>query len=496
MNMKKTNLILLILLSFFSINNSFAIYNNSKDSSYQIETDDAVLVMIDSTMESLYFQSLGFETDTNAMNVYAYSADSIPYFTDSIYRERLELLNKQTPIDLTYNKYVQAYIDLYASRRRVLTSTVLGLAPVYFPMFEEALDKYNMPLELKYLAIVESALNPVARSRVGAKGLWQFMYATGKMYDLNVTSYHDDRMDPFKSTIAACEFMTDLYKMYGDWNLVLAAYNSGPGNVNKAIRRSGGKKNFWDIRPYLPRETRSYVPAFIAVNYVMNYHVEHNLYPKLPEVYCFRTDTVMIDTELSFKQISKFTDLPVEYIEFLNPTYKLDFIPEVGDPQVLCLPANKIGVYMANQKALYAELNMQRIQDSIAGIERNKLMEMTETHRVRPGENLGLIARKYNCSVSQLMDWNNMRSTRINPGDKLTVYTQQTSKKENIAKSKTAPSTIQSGDFEYYTIQSGDTLWDLAKKFNNTSVNDLKRLNSHLNFNKLKPGMRVKVKAI
>lgn len=483
-------LFVFLTADIFAFNN----FSDGQDTSYRISPDDEILSMIDSTMESMYFQSLGFVSDTSLLNVYNYAPDSIPSFTDSVYRTRLAELDRKTPISLTYNKYVHAFIDLYADRRRELTSTMLGLAPVYFPLFEKTLDKYNMPLELKYLAIVESALNPVARSRAGAKGLWQFMYTTGKMYGLEVSSYHDDRMDPIKSTIAACEFMTDLYGMYGDWNLVLAAYNSGPGNVNKAIRRSGGKKDFWEIRAFLPRETRSYVPAFIAVNYVMNYHAEHNLYPKLPEIYCIKRDTIMINTNLTFDRISKFIGLPVEYIEFLNPSYKLGFIPAAEQAQSLCLPANKIGLYLTNEKAMYAELRRQVIRDSIAGVERQNLAEITEVHRVRSGENLGLIAQRYNCSVSQIMDWNHMRSTRINPGDKLTIYTNANG--PSINKKKSEPKTYDSGNYEYYTIQSGDTLWDLAKRFDDVTVSELKKLNSNLNFNRLRPGMKVKVKAI
>src|SRR5690606_35823122 len=253
-------------------------------------------------------------------------ADSTLPLYDSILEARLKTINDATPIEMEYNQYVKAFINLYVNKKRDLSSIVLGIAPRYFPMFEEVLDRYNMPLELKYLAIVESALNPSAQSWVGAKGLWQFMYRTGKMYDLQVTSFYDERMDPYKSTVAACNYMMDLYKMYDDWNLVLAAYNSGPGNVNRAIRRSGGFKDYWKIRPFLPRETRGYVPAFIAVNYMMNYAEEHHIYPKMAPLTNTLVDTVHIKRSMSFTQISNYIDISEELLAELNPMYKLKFI--------------------------------------------------------------------------------------------------------------------------------------------------------------------------
>lgn len=470
---------------------------DSTASSYIIAPDDEILSMMDSTLANMYFNSLGYVTDTAVLNVYNYNVDSIPVFADSVYNARLQILDENSPLDITYNKYVKAFIGLYADRRRELTSNMLGLAPVYFPMFEEALDKFNMPMELKYLAIVESALNPTAVSHAGAKGLWQFMYATGRMYGLDVTSYYDERMDPFKSTIAACNYMQDLYSMYGDWNLVLAAYNSGPGNVNKAIRRSGGKRDFWEIRAFLPRETRSYVPAFIAVNYIMNYAPEHNLYPSVPEILCFKTDTIHVNMEMSFEQIANYIDLPVEYIEYLNPTYKMGLIPAIDGAKTLCLPANKVGLYLTNEKAIYADLQLKAKEDSIAAAKKAAIMERTLVHVVRSGEVMGVIADRYNCSVSQLMYWNNKNTTLIHPGERLKIISigemaqnQDNGKMEEEAKPRS------NGDFTYYVIQSGDTLWDVAKKFNGVTVSELKQLNSNLNFRRLKPGMKVKVRAI
>lgn len=498
----KTLLTIFILAASILVhaqNDSIAVVDSSY--AYSISEDDEILRTIDSTLASMYFKSWGFAEESSTNDRFSLNPDSVPIFEDSVLRARVQSLNANTPIDLSYNKYVKAFIELYANRRRVLTSNMLGIAPVYFPIFEEALDKFNMPLELKYLAIVESALNPTAVSRAGAKGLWQFMYPTGKMYDLNVTSYFDERMDPYKSTIAACRYMSDLYKLYGDWNMVLAAYNSGPGNVNKAIRRSGGKRNFWEIRPFLPRETRSYVPAFIAVTYIMNYSTEHNIFPTQPEIVCFKRDTVHVNLQLSFEQVSQYIDLPVEYIRYLNPTYKLDFIPALDNAKALCLPSNKVGVYLTNEKAMYADLRRIAKEDSVHAAMKAAVVEKTIIHVVRSGDVLGSIANKYNCTVSQIMSWNNKSSTRINPGDRLRIV-----RIEEVAESSTKPdkqnkASVESKEveglqFKYYVIQEGDTLWDIANRFDNTSVSELKELNKELNFHRLKPGTKVKVRVI
>jgi membrane-bound lytic murein transglycosylase D len=247
--------------------------------------DDPVSSMLDSLADLTIFRESAFLHGTKNTT---FHDDYIPYFSDSTYRERIADMNDQSPFEYVYNDKVRMFIDLYASRKRALTARIIGLSQIYFPLFEEQLDKYNMPLELKYLAVIESALNPIANSRAGAKGLWQFMYGTGKVYGLKVTSYVDDRFDPYKSTIAACEHLQDLYDIYGNWSLALAAYNSGAGNVNKAIRRAGGIKNFWTIYPYLPKETRSYVPAFIAASYLFRaaQHQTHRPgYPLLRDRY-------------------------------------------------------------------------------------------------------------------------------------------------------------------------------------------------------------------
>jgi membrane-bound lytic murein transglycosylase D len=329
----------------------------------------------------------------------------------------MELLNRESPMDLRFNETTKGFIDLYARRRKDLSSRVLGLAPLYFPLIEESFDKHGIPLELKYLAIVESALNPKARSRAGAVGLWQFMYSTGKMYGLKITSYVDERMDPYKSTEAAAKYLKYLYTLYDDWNMALAAYNSGPGNVNKAIRRSGGRKDYWSIRPFLPRETRSYVPAFIAVNYIMNHAGDHNIYPEACQYSYFACDTLNISKQLRFDQLSAFTGMSMEEIAQLNPTYKTGIIPENGRKHTLCLPKEKIGVFLANEDSIY-EYKKEEIPEEMVVPERDMI-----TYRVRSGDVLGVIAQRHGVSVRNLREWNNLRGTTIYPGQKLIIYT-------------------------------------------------------------------------
>ena len=471
--------------------------NETDTIKYEIAQDDEVLQMIDTLLANRYFNAFGFCDDT----IGSLPQDSIPIVEENIIRERVEELNKKTPIDLRYNKHTKAFINLYVNKKRKLSRTVLRLIPLYFPMFEEILDQFEMPLELKYLAIVESALNPSARSRAGAVGLWQFMYRTGKIYNLNVSSYYDERMDPYKATVAACQFMTDLYKLYGDWNLVLAAYNSGPGNVNKAIRRSGGYKDYWKIRPWLPRETRGYVPAFIAVNYMVNYATKHNLYPENNQLFSYHVDTVKLNKAMSFKQLACYIDVSEEELKFYNPQYKLSYVPESKKEKVLCLPVEKIGIFLTNEEAIYADIRRIEKRDSINGKSKAPDLPDLIVHRVRSGEFLGYIANKYHVRVSDLMIWNNLVSTRINPGDRLKIFTKerkatpQRQQKQTVAlEQKKNIST--NNKFEVHVVRRGDTLWDIAKKYNNVSVNDLKRLNGDLNFKRLKPGMQVKLKQI
>ncbi len=475
----------------------------SKDSSQTILDDDPVLAAIDSMMASGYFESLGFNDNIHELNTFDYTKDSIPIFDSLTYIQRFEKLNANSPFSIVYNSHISGYVNLYAKRRKRVTSKMLGLAPIYFPIFEQNLDKYNLPLELKYLPIIESALNPKAKSRVGATGLWQFMYPTGKMFGLEVTSYYDERSDVYKSTDAACRYLKYLYEMYHDWDLALAAYNCGPGNVNKAIRRAEGKTSYWEIRNFLPRETRGYVPAFIAVNYIMNYASEHNIYPKKPDISCFKVDTVGLSDHLSFAQISEYLDIPIEYIEYLNPAYKQNFIPNTGKANTLCLPAGKVGDFLTNEATIYALKTEQDKKDSIA-FAQNKPISLAKrgdavVYRVKSGDVLGSIANRYHCRVSQIKDWNNLYSDRLKIGQKLYIYAKPSYAVQNKKKAEVDAQKIKlksDGKYLYYTIRSGDNLWDIANKYDGVSVEQLKELNKAINIQNLKLGTKIRIKPI
>ena len=459
------------------------------DPEIPIEENNAILGMLDSLVNLKFYTNTNFTTDTSKLNVYNFPADSIPVYPDSILSERIENLNIQTPFELTFNKSVKNYIRTYSVKRRELTSKVLGLSELYFPMIEEQLDKHNMPLELKYLPVVESALNPTANSRAGAKGLWQFMYRTGKMYGLKSNSLVDDRFDPYKSTDAACRHLQDLYDIYGNWSLALAAYNSGAGNVNRAIRRAGGVKSYWAIWPYLPRETRGYVPAFIAVVYIMNYSVEHNIYPIKPEFLSAETDTVMVNDVLSFDQISELMGIPKADLKYLNPTYKSGIIPSTKEKKyALTLPEEYIPSFIDREKELYN-------YKSKKGIEREKLLaeikkaKERNIHYVRSGESLGLIAQKYRCSVRSLKSWNNLKSSRIYPGQKLVVYAPGYTGKRTAISSTSKSTNIKGRTKDYHMVKSGENLGLIAKKYK-CSTGDLKKWN-HLRSNTIQPKQKL-----
>ncbi len=340
----------------------------------------------------------------------------------NLLKERLKVLNSKTPFHIEYNPHLEQVIKTYLKTRKSSFSGLLEKARYYFPMFEEQLDKYDIPLEMKYLAIVESALKPRARSRVGATGLWQFMFQTGKQFNLNVSSYVDERSDPYKATEAACKYLASLYKMFGDWDLALAAYNAGPGNVTKAIRRSGGSKNYWNIRHYLPRETAGYVPAFYATLYIFEYANEHNIKAKESALPYFKTDTVQLKRQLTFEQINKILNVDIKLLQFLNPQYKLDIIPYIkGKNHTLTLPVKDIGNFLSNEQNIYAYAEAEdakREKPLPAYFEMNNRIR----YRVKSGDFLGKIAAKYGVSVAKIKRWNNLRSTRLKIGQRLTIY--------------------------------------------------------------------------
>lgn len=348
--------------------------------------------------------------------------DTIPRYPDLYYEIKISELNKTSPVALDFNPYVKAYIELYTIQRRKELATLIGLSQLYFPVFDEALDRNSLPLELKYLTIVESGLNPMAVSKSGAVGLWQFLMTTSGMFDLTVNSYVDERRDPIKSTEAACRYLQYLYSTFHDWQLVMASYNGGPGETRKAIERSGGETDYWKIRPFLSEQAQNYVPAFIAMVYIMNHYADHNIVP-VPPSYTYRQlDTLHIRYAVSFKQISEILNLPVEHIRFLNPVYKRDYIPELGYPAVLILPEDKIPVYLQNEVNIlgsYSEpLNYNAMVKNAGSTEnKNRIV-----HVVEKGDYFHKIALKYGCTIENIKAWNNLDSLSLVPGQKLTIW--------------------------------------------------------------------------
>ena len=361
------------------------------------------------------------------------TSDLNPTFPDSVYIDRLQRM--PTLMEMPYNEVVRKFIDIYTGRLRDRVAFMLSASNFYMPIFEEALDAYNLPLELKYLPIIESALNPSAVSRAGASGLWQFMLSTGKLYGLESNSLVDDRRDPIKSTWAAARYLKEMYDIFGDWNLVIAAYNCGPGNVNKAIRRSGGKTDYWEIYNYLPRETRGYVPAFIAANYVMTYYCKHGICPMettIPDA----TDTVQVSRELHFEQVADLCDVSLDELKSLNPQYKRNIIPGHTKPRTLRLPVSAVSAFIDQQDTIYLHRRDELFRNrrtvatpparSTATRKRSGSSPTTGTltyHRIQRGETLSSIAGEYGVTVRQIQDWNDMdNSTRITAGKKLKIY--------------------------------------------------------------------------
>jgi membrane-bound lytic murein transglycosylase D len=353
-------------------------------------------------------------------------------------KSRLAEMNAKSPFRIEYNQSLENVIKSYLKYRKKSFERLMAISEYYFPLFEEAFAKKNVPLEIKYLAVVESALNPKAVSRMGATGLWQFMYQTGKQYNLKVDSYIDERSDPLKASEAAAKYMSNMYTIFGDWELVLASYNSGPGNVSKAIRRSGGKQNYWSIREHLPRETRGYVPAFLATMYLYEYHNEHGIKPDRALVQHFSTDTIMIKKQMSFKQVSDLLDVPVSQLQILNPSYKLDVIPFYGDENhYLRLPKEKIGVFVSNEDKMYAyvqhELDLKEnpfrkfrttvSKEIINGNSQKITQTKTKYYKIKKGDNLGAIAKKHNVNISDIKKWNKLRSNTIIYGKSLKIIT-------------------------------------------------------------------------
>nr|WP_294783520.1 LysM peptidoglycan-binding domain-containing protein [uncultured Flavobacterium sp.] len=415
-------------------------------------------------------------------------------------KQRLVAMNQKSPFEIEYNQGLENVIKSFLKNRKKSFSRLMSLSEYYFPMFEDAFAKQNVPLEIKYLAVVESALNPKAVSKMGATGLWQFMYGTGKQYALKIDSYIDERSDPLKATAAASEYMTKMFNIFGDWELVLASYNSGPGNVTKAIRRSGGKTKYWDIRNYLPKETQGYVPAFLATMYLFEYHKEHGINPERAVVKNFETDTVCVKNQMSFKQIADLLDMPQSQIQLLNPSYKMGVVPFYqGEQHFIRLPKDKVATFVSNEPQIYAyvkhDSEMKSTSSRLAVKYAPKVRPAAKPavidnsnfdfYRVRKGDNIAAIASKYNVSISEIKKWNNLKTNAVAIGKSLKIKSDVEApikstpiidkREEAIASAgeKTKPTAV---DMDY-TVAAGDNLGSIAKKFG-TTIAELKELNN------------------
>ncbi len=477
------------------------------------EEDPVSTVLQDFDHHYTYKNPTSSRYDTLLYNTNRFRSDEVPRYTQSQIRKRLYDMPMVVPMD--YNVYVQRYIEVYSVERREQVSRMMGLAQVYFPIFEEELDRAGMPMEIKYLSVVESALDPHARSYVGATGLWQFMLSTGNMYGLKVDTYVDERKDPVKSTRAALRYLQESYNEYGDWLLAIASYNCGPGNVRKAIARSGGKKTFWEVREYLPKETRGYVPAFIAAAYVFEYAHEHNIYPTYVD-FSFHQDTLHLrQMDITLSEIAQMTRTDINVLKNLNPELKLDRIPYSTKPYVLRVPPQAAEYFARNQVAIMNQYGKRRDQFiepiptvTLAGTVRPPSQtDAPPTNRklvyytVQSGDAVSTIAEKFGVSSSQVASWNNLRRYRIRAGQRLKIYVTSTQAKQ-IAQApspKTVPSRTVAGPpaptgaATYYTVRSGDTLWGIANQYS-VNLDQLSRLNPGLNAKNLKIGQRIRVR--
>lgn len=435
------------------------------------------------------------------------NADFVSNIPDSVFIAKITKMNSFIPIP--YNNIVRNEIIKYTQMRPGLAKRVLGLSSYYMPIFEEIFDYYGLPKELRVMAIIESALNPVAVSRANAKGIWQFMYRTALQYNLQITSYVDERLDPIASAHAAAKYLRDSYTIFGDWALAISSYNCGSGNVNKAIRRAGSK-NFWDIYPYLPRETRGYVPAFVGALYLTNYYKDYHIVPEAPVQMPVHVDTFMVKKNLHFEQIADNIGISVEELRLLNPQYIQDIIPGNEHPYILRLPYNYTVPFVEKEQDIYT------YKDSIYfnPIVYNKMKESrmlssasTITHTVKKGDVLGKIAIRYGVKVSDLQRWNKLSSRSvIRPGQKLKIYKgggapsgAARTASSGSAGSGGSKSAVQgsssSGGYTWYTIKKGDTLLGIALKFPGVSLNDVLKINGFTKNTKIYPGKKIKIKA-
>jgi membrane-bound lytic murein transglycosylase D len=500
----------LLPAALHATNDTIIIRND--DSTERIERD------LDSLLNNLFIRMSLDEADLSS------PGESIAEFSDSVYVDRLGRIN--SIIKLPYNNIIRNHIHVYTERKVEQFRVMLGLQDYYFPMIEDIFDSYGLPVELKYMAVIESALNPNAVSRVGATGLWQFMYSTGRMYGLTINSIVDERRDPVKATHAAAKYLRDLNGIYHDWILVVAAYNCGPGNVNKAIRRSGNRKDYWEIYYRLPRETRGYIPQFVAATYAMNYYREHNINPiavNLP----LAVDTVVVSQDIHLEQISKVLNLPLNELKALNPQYRTGFVPGRSKPLAITLPVDRLGDFIEmtdtitsfNRDQYLTTVNQTSSPTQSTYLPPDVKGKTKLIYVVKDGDNLGFISEWYGVGLSELRFWNNIYRNTIRIGQKLTVYVEPSradrcgkidsmsfSEKQKMigktvslaaktSETQTVPlASLPDAGYEFYTVRYGDTVWDIAKKFEGITAGEILKLNNISDASKIQVGQRLKIR--
>ncbi len=507
--MRKTYYILILLLfssPLFATNDTIIIKND--DSAEIIERQ------LDSLASEWYVRKSIEMNDSE----FTPTADPVVAVSDSVYKERLE--NIHSVISLPYNSIVRNHILVYIDSKRDKFSIMLGMREYYLPMIEDIFDSYGLPTELKYMAVIESALNPNAVSRVGATGLWQFIYSTGRAYGLTINSVVDERRDPVKSTHAAARYLKDLYEIYHDWGLVIAAYNCGPGNVNKAIRRSGNRKDYWEIYYRLPRETRGYLPSYIAAAYAMNNFEEHQIKP-VPVDFPVATDTIMVTRDIRLEQVAGVLSIPLGELKALNPQYRTNLVPGKSKPMSLTLPMLYLGQFIDMQDSIssYRADYYFKPGEKTASPTRSVYIpadikgKTKLIYTVKEGDNLGYIASWYNVGLSDVRYWNNIYRNTIRIGQKINVFVDPDkkeyyaevdrlgfeAKQQRIGK-PVATNTVTpadnglSQDYEYYTVRSGDTVWDIAKKFEGVSATEILQLNGLSQSSMIKAGQKLRIR--
>jgi membrane-bound lytic murein transglycosylase D len=481
---------ILLLSIWIGLSSAFAQTKKPKPITKDSLTSEAFLKVIENSLESFYAEYAKDSNYDSIINALEFEANEIPDVSDEIICQRLSKMNEMSPFHLECNASTLSVIRFFATKRRSFIRICLGRSKLYFDMYEEALARHDLPLDLKFLSVIESGLRPQVKSPAGALGLWQFMYGTGKMFGLDENSYFDERMDPVKSTDAACRYLKKLHGIYGDWNLALAAYNAGPGNINKAIRRSGGKRTYWEIRPFLHKETQGYVPNFIAAAYLMTYHAENNLVPMEAKIHSSQLDTMCLSKGVHMETIEKISGWSLEEIKVLNPVYKKTYIPFTQPNQCITGPLLKIGKLVSLEDSLYVlekklygsqnnsffNTHTDSVNQELDSI--NKKNVNYKFHKVRKGETLSLISKKYKVKANDIMELNNLRSSKVPIGRILKIPDENNNiaSKEIIISSDSIIGLIYYDSIVkiYHSVQRNENIEAIATKYNVKSSDIIK----------------------